>query len=57
MRYSLYEKEPWRSRGLRKAPAGNFLIFYLPNESTDEVVVFRVFYSGRNIEYAINEGE
>jgi len=50
LRYSLYEKEPWRSRGLRKAPVDNFIVFYLPNQSTREVVIFHVFYGRRNIE-------
>ena len=50
LRHSLYEKEPWHSRGLRKLPIDNFLVFYLPNEQTNEVVIFHVFYGGRNIE-------
>ena len=49
MRYSLYEKEPWHSNGLRKIAAGNFLIFYLPNAATGEVVILHVFYGGRDI--------
>ena len=55
MRYALYEKEPWRARGLRKAGIGNFLIFYLPNETTDEVVIFHILYGGRNFEQILNE--
>ena len=48
MRFSLYKKEPWRSRGLRSVPADNYVIFYLPNEKAHEVVIFRVLYVGRN---------
>ena len=55
MRYALYEKEPWHSRGLRKAGAGKFLIFYLPKEASGEVVIFHVLYGGRNIEQILNE--
>ena len=57
LRYSLYEKEPWCSRGLRKIGVGNFLVFYLPNESTNEVVIFHVFYGGRNIEQILSDNE
>lgn len=49
-KFSLFEKEPWRSRGLRKLVVDNYIVFYLPNEKTHEVVVFHVFYGGRNIE-------
>ena len=50
LRYSLYGKEPWRSRGLRKLPIDNYIVFYLPNQDTKDVVIFHVFYGGRNIE-------
>lgn len=53
-RFSLYEKEPWQSRGLRKVVVDNFMVFYLTNEQTKEVVVSHVFYGGQNI-YAILE--
>lgn len=54
LRFSLYEKEPWHSRGLRKLPVDNFVVFYWPNEKTNEVVVFHVFYGGQNIENILN---
>ena len=57
MRYSLYEKEPWRSRGLRKASSGNFLIFYLTNEDINEVVILHVLYAGRNVEEMLTGNE
>ena len=50
MRFSLYENEPWHSRGLRKLSVDNFVIFYWTNDKTKEVVVFHVFYGGQNIE-------
>lgn len=49
-RYSLYEKEPWRSRGLRKVVIDNYVVFYYVNKKVNEVAVFHVFYGGRNIE-------
>lgn len=49
-KFSLVEKEPWHSRGLRKLVVDNYIVFYLPNEKTNEVIVFHVFYGGRNID-------
>lgn len=49
-RFALVEKEPWHSRGLRKLIVDNYIVFYYPNEQTKEVVVFHVFYGGRNID-------
>lgn len=42
-RFPLFEKEPWRSRGLRKLIIDNYIAFYYPNELVKEVVVFHVF--------------
>lgn len=49
-RNPLYEKEPWRTRGLRKVVVDNFVVFYYVNKNVNEVAVFHVFYGGRNIE-------
>ena len=54
-RFRLYEKEPWHSRGLRKVPVDNFIVFYLPNEKTKEVVAFHAFYGGQNIDEIMRE--
>ncbi len=54
-RYPVYEKEPWQSRGLRKMPIGNYLVFYLVNEQDKIVMVLRVFYAGRNIEKCLGD--
>ena len=50
LRYPLYEKEPWQSRGLRKMSVENYVDFYLTNEESSTVIVLHVFYAGRNIE-------
>ncbi len=50
LRYPVYEKEPWQSRGLRKMSVGNYMVFYLTNEETGTVIVLHVFYAGRDIE-------
>lgn len=48
-RYRLYEREPWKSRGLRVMPVDNYLVFYIPDEQTQIVNVVRVMYGGRNV--------
>lgn len=47
-RFRAYDKEPWRSRGLRVMPVDNYLVFYIPNRSTAEVHIIRIMYSGRD---------
>ena len=55
LRYHLYEKEPWYSKGLRVLPIDNYLAFYLPVKSTTTVVVVRIMYGGRNIEEQLRQ--
>lgn len=50
MSHRRYEKEPWRSRGLRLLPIDNYVLLYIPDEELKKVSVVRVMYSGRNIE-------
>lgn len=50
MRFSLTDREPWRSRGLRKFAVDNYVVFYYPNEQKKEVVIFHVFYGARDID-------
>lgn len=49
MRYRLYDDEPWHGLGLRFFPVDNYLVFYLPDESTDTVRIVRIMYGGRDI--------
>ncbi len=55
LRYRLYEKEPWHSKGLRILPVDNFLAFYLPAKAQETVVVIRIMYGGRNIEEQLHQ--
>ena len=55
MRNALYENEPWRSRGLRKLPVKNFLVFYTVNEEKSAVNVIRIMYGARDLEKHLNE--
>ena len=49
-RFRQYDKEPWRSRGLRVMSVDNFLVFYIPAKESASVTVLRVMYGGREIE-------
>ena len=49
-KFRRYEREPWRSRGLRVFPVDNYLVFYIPNMETKIVTVIRVMYGGRDVD-------
>lgn len=49
-RNPLYDKEPWKSRGLRKLIVDNFIAFYITNEKLNQVVILAIIYGGRNID-------
>lgn len=57
LRYHLYEKEPWHSKGLRVLPIDNYLAFYLPVEAKMTVAVIRIMYGGRDIEEQLRQTE
>ena len=38
-KFRTYEKEPWRSRGLRVMPIDYYLVFYIPDHDTATVTV------------------
>ena len=49
-KYRSYDREPWKSRGLRMFPVDNYLVFYIPNMDTKIVTVIRVMYRGRDVD-------
>lgn len=49
-RFRAYDKEPWKSRGLRVMPVDNYIVFYVPNHETNVVNIVRVMYGGRDID-------
>ncbi|MEW6663258.1 MAG: type II toxin-antitoxin system RelE/ParE family toxin [Bacillota bacterium] len=49
-RCRLYEKVPWRGKGLRVLPVDNYLVLYLPVEDKETVAIIRIMHGGRNIE-------
>jgi len=50
LRFKLYHKDPWNSKGVRVLPVDNYLVFYLPDREENTVVVMRIMYGGRQIE-------
>ena len=54
-RFRKYEKEPWHSRNLRVMPVDNYLVFYIPDQTTGIVTVIRVMYGGREADRRLNE--
>ena len=54
MRHRLYDKEPWRSKGLRVMAVDNYLLFYLLDETTKTVAIVRIMYSRRDIDKHLN---
>lgn len=53
-RYKAYEKEPWKSRGVRVMPVDHYLVFYIPNKEAGAVTVIRVMYEGRDTDTQLN---
>jgi len=55
LRHRLYDKEPWRSRGLRVFPVDNYVVLYLHDESKQTVTITRIMYGGRDIDRQLTE--
>ncbi len=53
-RYRRYEKEPWKSRGLRVLPVDNYVVLYIPDSDKKVVTILRVMYAGRDIDTQLN---
>ena len=53
-RYRKYEKEPWKSRGLRVLPVDNYVVLYIPDSNKKVVTILRVMYAGRDIDNQLN---
>lgn len=54
LRYRVYAKEPWKSKKLRIMPVDNYIVFYLPEESSNRVTIIRIMYGGRDIDKQLN---
>lgn len=53
-RYPLTDWEPWKSMGMHKVSADNFVIYYTVNDDSRTVTVIRIFYSGRDVANIVN---
>lgn len=53
-RYRKYEKEPWKSRGLRVLPVDNYVVLYITDSDKKVVTILRVMYAGRDIYNQLN---
>lgn len=53
-RYQKYEKDPWKSLGLRVLPVDNYVVLYIPNSDKKIVTILRVMYAGRDIDNLLN---
>lgn len=49
-RNPLYDKEPWKSKGLRKLLVDNYIVLYTTEETSNEILIRHIFYSGRKID-------
>jgi toxin ParE1/3/4 len=54
-RYPLYDREPWRSRGVRRMNIENFAAFYVVVKAPNIVSVLAVIYGGRDIDNVLVE--
>ena len=50
-----YEKEPWRSRGMRRMSVDNYCLFYIPDHDRQTVEIIRVMYGGRDVDRRLEE--
>ena len=53
--YAAYNKEPWKSCGLRRINEGKYAIFFVPTEKDHIVVVTRIVYGDRDIERILDD--
>ena len=57
LRFKLYTNEPWNSMGLRVLPVDNYLVFYIVIGEEKTVVIIRIMYGGRSIEFQLSNAE
>ena len=61
-RYPLTEEEPWHTKGIRRMPVQNFLVYYLVDEEEKAVWIAAVIYARRDrisalLDMPLNETE
>lgn len=50
LRFQVYDKATWSSKGILVIPVDDYLAFYLPVEMSTRVVVLRIIYGRREID-------
>lgn len=55
LRNALIDHEPWHSKGLRKMPVKNYLVFYTVDDAKNMIQIIRILYGARNIEKQLSE--
>jgi toxin ParE1/3/4 len=48
--YRVFDKEPWKSQGVRFFPVDKFLVFYIPDELQKIVKIIAIIHGTVNIE-------
>ena len=54
-RYPLIDREPWKSRGIRKMTVKNFLVYYFADDEAKTVWITAVVYARRDQLIALKE--
>ena len=54
-RFRLYDKEPWRSKGLRLFSVGNYIVFYHTAQEVNTVYIDAVIYGARDLDVVLEE--
>lgn len=57
MRQRLYDREPWRSHGLRIVSIDNYVVLYLPDKIEQTVTIIRIMYGGRDIDSQLSTND
>jgi len=54
-RFRLFDKEPWRSKGLRLFSVGNYIIFYHIVPDVNTVYIDAVIYGARDLDTVLED--
>ena len=54
-RHRLCDYQEWQDKGLRVLPVDNYIIFYIPDESSQVVKIYRIIYGKRDIEHQLKD--
>ena len=52
--YGRVDWEPWASMEMRKLPVDNYIVYFLVEDKSMEVIIIRVFYGGMDVRSIMN---